>query len=309
MDKTDKTMEEMAEPGAAGGNKRRHIAFERPGTGVHPVPRFLRIGRLRGPHRYDKPEHPHQEHEWLLVRKGRLRVWLDGSPLEVAPGDLYFVQPGQTHRELSLEEPLDFYALRFHLHDLRGRTTHFIQPPGEPERQCLRKADPAFARLFEEIFQEVWKNQPGAEEVVEGILLQMVWLARRALNLLPAQEPLGRRQSQAVETARQFLAANLGRNVSLSELGSACCVSPDRLRHVFKEVTGVSPKQYIAALRVEEAKRLLAGTSLTISEIARRVGCEDAFYFSRLFKKATGGPPQSWRQPLVRNDTRPGRRS
>jgi AraC-like DNA-binding protein len=259
------------------------------------MPRFLRIGRLQGPHRYDKPEHPHREYEWLLVRKGRLRVWLDGVPLEVGAGDLYFVQPGQTHRELSLKEPLDFYALRFHLHDLSGRIAYFVPPPGDPARQCLRKAGPEFLPLFEAVFQEVWNSRPGAAEVVEGIVLQIVWLARRGLKLLPAQAAPPSRQAEVVEAARQFLAANLARGVDLAELGRACCISPDRLRHVFKEVTGVSPRQYIAALRVEEAKRLLAGSSLTVYEIAARVGCEDAFYFSRMFKKAAGCSPQAYR--------------
>jgi AraC-like DNA-binding protein len=253
---------------------------------------------LQGPHPYDKAEHPHQEYEWLLIREGRLRVWIDQVSIEVGPGDLYFVQPGQTHRELSLEVPLDFYAVRFHLRDLSGRTAYFLPPPGDPARQCLRKADAEFGRLFESVYQEVWKSRPGAEEIVEGIVWQMVWMARRELNLLPELSGGARqwgRQTATVEAARQFLAANLRRSVSMAELGRACCISPDRLRHVFKERTGLSPKQFAAALRVEEAKRLLRDPSLTVAEVAYSVGCEDAFYFSRLFKKATGLSPQGFR--------------
>jgi AraC-like DNA-binding protein/mannose-6-phosphate isomerase-like protein (cupin superfamily) len=294
MDKPDEKLEKTAVREA---NQRRHIAFERPHAGFSPTPRFLRIGRLQGPHRYDKPEHPHEEYEWLLVREGRLRVWIDGVALEVGPGDLYFVQPGQTHREVSLKEPLDFYALRFHLDDLRGRTAYFLPPPGTASGQVLRKTGAVFLPLFESVYREVWENRPGAGEIVEGIVLQVVWLARRALHLAPPPEParLCGRAAATVDSARQYLEANLSRNVSLAELGRACCISPDRLRHVFKEVEGMSPKQYAAALRVEEAKRLLSDPSLTVAEVAVRVGCEDAFYFSRLFKKATGLAPQAFR--------------
>ena len=46
---------------------------------------------------------------------------------------------------------------------------------------------------------------------------------------------------------------------------------------------------------MEQAKRLLTETDARIYEIAAAVGYEDAFYFSRLFKRLTGVSPMDWR--------------
>jgi AraC-like DNA-binding protein len=271
-----------------GHNLREHFSFKAPHPLVYSIPQFIRIGRLEGPQRYVKEEHPHQENEWILIKSGYLKVWIDGIPIEAAPGDLYFVQPGQTHREESVKGPLDFYALRFLLHDLRGKPTYFIPPPGKPQNQLLKKSDRKFLELFEHIFKEVW-----------AMILQMIWMLRRQLNLLHTEDPkrTTHRQQVLVEHARQYIMNDLKRTVPLAELGKACGASPDHLRHVFKELTGLSPVQFSMSLRMNEAKRLLSDLSLPIYTIAERVGFPDPYYFSRQFKKFTGKSPVSFRKP------------
>ena len=283
-------------------NQRRHLSFAQPQHSFHaaPLPYFIRIGRLEGPQRYVKLEHPHAENEWLYILKGRLRVWISGEELEAGPGDLYFIQPGQTHREESLREPLDFYALRFQLCALTGKRVHFIPPPSAPARQVLRKAGPPFAHLFAQIFQEVWAQEPGGLEVVEALLLQLLWRVRRRLHLIGPQSAshLQQRRRALVEHAQQHILAHLNRSLSLDELGRACCASPDHLRHLFKATTGLSPMQYAAGLRMQEARRLLVEEpALAVYQVAQRLGFEDPYHFSRRFKTFTGTSPRAFRKP------------
>lgn len=54
----------------------------------------------------------------------------------------------------------------------------------------------------------------------------------------------------------------------------------------------MSPTDYLNHVRISRALELLQVTSLSIAEIASRVGIYDANYFSRLFKKVTGYPPR-----------------
>ena len=85
------------------------------------------------------------------------------------------------------------------------------------------------------------------------------------------------------------------RELTVSELAAAEFISVGRLRTLFRERCGISPQQYIAALRINTAKQLLESPGLTIAEVARSVGIPDALYFSRIFRQHTGLTPSEYR--------------
>ncbi len=63
-----------------------------------------------------------------------------------------------------------------------------------------------------------------------------------------------------------------------------------------KQLTGMSPNDYIKKVRMEAAAELLLSTNMTAAEIAYKVGFEDQFYFSKSFKKYYGVPPSHYRK-------------
>lgn len=63
-----------------------------------------------------------------------------------------------------------------------------------------------------------------------------------------------------------------------------------------KQLTGMSPNDYIRKIRMEEAARLLLTTNMTAAEVAYKVGFEDQYYFSKSFKKYYGLPPSQYRR-------------
>ena len=73
-----------------------------------------------------------------------------------------------------------------------------------------------------------------------------------------------------------------------------CFLSTGRFHHVFKDYTGMTPKEYINNIRISRAKELLVNTDMTMSEIAERTGFYDQNYFSRMFKKHTGSCPKNY---------------
>jgi transcriptional regulator GlxA family with amidase domain len=64
----------------------------------------------------------------------------------------------------------------------------------------------------------------------------------------------------------------------------------------FAQATGMSPLDYVHALRLEEAKRLLETTGLPLDEIASRIGYEDATFLGRLFRRKVGLTPAQYRR-------------
>ena len=82
---------------------------------------------------------------------------------------------------------------------------------------------------------------------------------------------------------------------SLAETAHAVNLSASRLRHLFKDEIGLTPAQYVRALRKEEARRLLETTFLRVKEIALIVGMSDSSHLVREFKKDCALTPAQYR--------------
>ncbi len=80
-------------------------------------------------------------------------------------------------------------------------------------------------------------------------------------------------------------------NLSNTEIAEYFHMNVSYLSTFFKEKTGITPPVYIQSIRLEEAKKLLLNTNLTIEAISERVGCNSTVTFVRLFKKYEGVTP------------------
>ena len=72
------------------------------------------------------------------------------------------------------------------------------------------------------------------------------------------------------------------------------------LNDVFKKETGMTLQKYHCQMRMERAARLLQQTDLTITQISERLGFDEVFYFSNVFKKQMKLSPMSYRKKCVR---------
>ncbi|GJM64438.1 AraC family transcriptional regulator [Persicobacter diffluens] len=93
-----------------------------------------------------------------------------------------------------------------------------------------------------------------------------------------------------------YMKNNRKRKISLDELAENACLSPSYYSSEFKRKTGKTPIDYLTHLRIQEACQLLDHTSLRIKEISNKVGFEDPFYFSRVFKNVMGLSPKEYRK-------------
>jgi len=86
---------------------------------------------------------------------------------------------------------------------------------------------------------------------------------------------------------------------TIEEHARAAGVSVSALREQAQADAGCGPKEFVLRHRLNRAKELLAETDLPVSAIARRVGVDDAAYFSRLFVRHVGVPPSAFRRQRV----------
>lgn len=111
----------------------------------------------------------------------------------------------------------------------------------------------------------------------------------------------GRYPAEQLETVRrvhELLTENLDRRYTIDELSRRFLINPSSLKEMFKAVYGKSLAAHIKEHRMERASELLRDTSLSVAEIAERVGYENQSKFSAEFKKQTGRLPTEYRRFL-----------
>jgi len=100
---------------------------------------------------------------------------------------------------------------------------------------------------------------------------------------------------QLVERMRQALVSDVGERTLVREAARRAGKCESRMRDLFKQATGLSPKKYQMRARLVRAGKLLRETDLPIGEIAEQTGFESIFAFSRRFKKLLGFAPSEYR--------------
>lgn len=99
-----------------------------------------------------------------------------------------------------------------------------------------------------------------------------------------------------IEQAARFVRDRLGQRVSLSQAADHCCLSVSRLSHLFSTEMGEPFSRYVARVTIDEAKRLMAQTTLGVGKVAAMLGFTNADYFSALFRSVVGESPLQYRK-------------
>jgi AraC-like DNA-binding protein len=105
-----------------------------------------------------------------------------------------------------------------------------------------------------------------------------------------------RRGRLRAERAKRFIERHAFEAIALGDIAASVGLSPFVCLRQFKAHAGMTPHAYLNALRVREARRLLATTDRPILSVAAAVGVDDPFYFARWFARATGTTPSEFRR-------------
>jgi AraC-like DNA-binding protein/mannose-6-phosphate isomerase-like protein (cupin superfamily) len=256
------------------------------------------------------PMHWHDHLEVALVLEGRGHFMFGRRALSAEQGDVFFIDNSQPH--VALAEPGT--SLRLLLVLFRPE---LIAGPGcreldlgylAPFRGDDRTASPrvrASSPLGREIgaalhqLRTAWdRHDPAERQLIDATLRLVLALASRRPGI-PASVGAARAAADRREQIRPVLAfvdGHCRESITLDDVAGVVHVSPSRVRHVFKDVTGVSFKEYVTQVRVAEAKRLLLGTDLSVAEIARAVSYTNIHQFYKVFYRSCAMSPGEYRR-------------
>lgn len=136
--------------------------------------------------------------------------------------------------------------------------------------------------LFEKSFDYASSIEIVKQQQLPALFLQILtfYLESRHLSDSPTW----------LDKALQHINNHIEKNIDMQELATECGVSYSGFRALFKKSTGLSPGLYHLKQKMNRAGQYLI-QGLSVSETAQKVGIEDVYYFSRIFKKHMNCPP------------------
>ncbi len=105
-----------------------------------------------------------------------------------------------------------------------------------------------------------------------------------------------RKTSPPTKMAGAYVQENYGEPITRTNLATSLGVCENYLTDLFHREMGISLWTYLNRYRVKQAKVLIDGTELKITEIATRAGFDDPAYFSWVFCRRTGRSPRAYRK-------------
>jgi AraC-like DNA-binding protein len=140
-------------------------------------------------------------------------------------------------------------------------------------------------------------------EIERAEALEPLWnIAGRMLEDFArgVAESARRGHSKKARAMIRYMREHFRAPVSLRALAEAASLSPNYASGLLKRETGMSLRENLNAIRVEEAKKLLTSTTRPIREVAEAVGFDLPNHFAKVFKARTGMSPSEFRSSVSR---------
>ena len=239
--------------------------------------------------------HHHDFFEISIILQGEVLYFIDGKWKILRSGDILLFNPGVEHAEKQL---INTYSHQLHI-GIKNFKLHGLKENHFPNSESLLSIQDNQLKIFDKAWQlieEFNQQQTNFHFIGRALVMEMMILLLRSLekgeqiqesNLSNQSD----RMNQVVQLITTYMENNYATDISIEQLASLYYVSPTYLSKVFKDSTGASPINYLIQIRLKKAHQILTTQELTVKEVAKAVGYEDAYHFSKSFKKHFGISP------------------
>lgn len=232
-----------------------------------------------------------QEYQLNYITQGAGIMENKFGSFAVKAGSLLVIFPGVWHRYKPnfqtgwTENYIGFSGLA-----AENFMKHRIFSPEQPFIQIGEREEILDTLL--KIFDLTETEQPGFQQIASGLIIKLLGYL---VAFEKQKEFSGKKIAEIIEEARFRMRSEVGRNFDLENFATENNIGYSWFRRMFKNYTGLSPRQYCLQLKIMRARELLLSTNLSVKEISYELGFESIHYFSRMFKQKTGKSPSEFR--------------
>ena len=260
--------------------------------------------------------HQHQFYEMVLILRGSCQHYYKNMSIPLIPGDLFLIPPDQPHsyrfsENISLcncqffldvleSTPYQFVSdieytalqqenfFRKRLKDMRAfrKTGEKIADwhSGDINSQGIIHLNSSEREFIETQFRNMLAEQNeqkfGFERIKQTLLEQvLIHIKRVQTNQFAHKDKDASWKEEMIDSVLNMIETNVAYKFDFHTIAQTQNITITYFRSIFKNITGLSPVEYLNRVRMLKALELLQATSLSIAEISERVGIYDTNYF------------------------------
>lgn len=280
--------------------------------------------------------HCHRFYEFTVITKGSCIHNYRGVQVPLIPGDIFMIEPNQPHG-YEIQAQVSIINCQFYPEQLSNENNRLLQSAwvSSKSEDIKKQWDELLQYVSLEetgidsnvrqanlntqgiihlnsddlAYVESLLNEMAREQKEQEVNLEYAKSAYLQLILVKLSRVQRRRNEQINHHSNQkkdmiydalvYIEEHLDEKIDFSGLAESSFMSPSYFRSIFKDVTGLTPVDYLNRMRIVKSLEYLEREKSTIAEAAAKVGIFDSNYYSRMFKKVMGYSPKYFKS--IRN--------
>lgn len=244
----------------------------------------------------------HDDYLMIFCSTGRGQLDVETKPgtrqrFDIRAGDLILLSPGQSHRyEAHRQQPWTIFWLHFSGELADHYLEHLGVTPEAPV--CHLGVAPKLLAEFHELMAPRLSGNRINTLIHQSLALKEL-LGYCALQRRRQDEQ--RTGAFDLDTVHTFMQQHIRQPLSLETLAGSVGLSRHHFARIYKQMTGETPIQHFLQLKMQHACFLLEVSDRQVQDVAQELGYEDAYYFSRLFKRIIGLAPDHYRRTRLQH--------
>ena len=279
-------------------------SYWRRGTPDLPVATYIGIAN-QNMKKWSKNAEFHRETEITLLVSGSITMELGQTQTIFYASDIFIIPANMTHRRVAFSSDCRVHTVVFYPDAIRMHPTHYFQKnfvePLIEERlelpHLLQPGHPAYDEVYEQLMRlescRIYENNFKQHRL--SVLLNICLALMPHCQVISEQTPIPDPGHEGVKLCMRYLHNHHSKKISIPEVAEFCHLHPNYLSAVFRQYTGKSIVEYLTAIRIESAQRLLK-EDLPVSKVAELSGFSSECLFFKKFKEHTGMTPLTYRK-------------
>ena len=193
--------------------------------------------------------------------------------------------------------PSDLIVVRFRMFDSQSNATQ------TPSIDRIPMDSITMVNIREMLLEEFGNGTPGSDALCLSAFQLLIVHSLRTIGvydrLAHCNNQLLANVDPRLTTVTAEIRSDPAMDWSVAKMARRACMSRSAFAALFRESVGQSPFEYVTTVRMERASRLLQETTLSVQQIAHRVGYESESAFSTAYKRRTGQSPTEHRQTFA----------
>lgn len=248
----------------------------------------------------DFPEHRHTSCELMYLHEGDISLICGEKEFEIKSGMAYIIPSCVAHRSVINDRETYRRTLVF-LNPWTYSRAYYSEPinnllMGFSANEPVAVRD-AFgcAVLLDKIKNELSEGDLLSEDVIVSAVTEILAGIIRTANYINNRS---RSPGKLVSDVQRYIQENCGAQIMISDIADRFYISKYYLTHIFKEQTGMSPRQFLTVTRLSKAYNLLHEPNLKVSYISEICGFTSPSDMTRKFREQYGITPMQFRREL-----------